>query len=904
MPHKANRPTSSKPGKIKVKKQKGPGTLSVFSAQSQTGIQPYLGDWGPWIAPLLIVAALFCFFQKQNSLGELFIFGLVIFFGAKIYHEQRPGWMTWALQLISPLRGAGLIGVIWIALCAVVLTFLNFTWLAPSWIAHIPFHQQPVGAAILLLVLLVLAVRFSPEIADNRDMSSFLARLFLFVIMAVGVYLRLFDISPPVGSYWDDTADNICFVRQVADMSNFEKAFIFPPIWPPIVPYTEILLWHLMPDATSLFVQRITCVIWDILTLWMLYHLGKEIAGRKLGVLTAAVGAVSKAMIGKVVADYPLGPHYFFVGLIMLITFRLMKKTNLRHFLQWGAAVGLGFYTSCYFPPMFPYFIFVTLGWLLIQNKWKGTERPNYFVGASALVLLTYGLYFNGGFSINSWVSRLVEVTGAGLPCFAITAILLLAIFYFPKRNRDGQFDQWAGWTLGSWLAAILAFPIIGNMGILQRIQGNAFNGTGGFFSWSFIAMAYQKFYTTISFLFWGGEDRSDLNLPADCFFGYTEVVLIFLGLAFCLGKWNKQKGFILLTAFVGIMPHVLTNGPHSIRLVNSVVPFLLIAGLGLSELLGHFQRLVSKGLFLVLICGLVGFWAWSAESVYSRVYIQWSEHLFYGHVSEYYSSLEDMRQGYKVFMGPPFCSWTPATIHEGHPVNIWRNSNVVYLGPDEKFQGVVIYMNVEATYIPFKYQIMQQFPGVKWEQIKKPFSEDTDFDVCKCVIPAALIPTDTAPPTAPSTAMLVCRRVSPPYWERQYASSATGFTFGLLDWEDKVPAATDPVPSDIRTDYEGERFKTTLHVDQGGKYEIACTADGRTDIRIDGRKVINMFFLKTGAYMAPARTDKRSLSLDAGDHQVVATLCYQRSRVPPDVTLRALDTNKPAQSLWTNFNF
>jgi len=847
---------------------------------------------------------MFCFAKKQVPLGETFVFGFVVFLGVKIHHEQKPAWMMWLLNLFSPLRGAGLISVVWLALCAIVLTFPNFAWLAPNWVAHIPFREQPVLAVLILFVGLIAVVRFSPDRVDDHDLSSLQAWFCLIVIMAVGVYLRLFDIAPPVGSYWDDTADNICFVRQVADTANYEHAFIFPPIWPPIVPYTEILLWRLIPDATSLFIQRITCVIWDIATLWMVYLLGKELGGRKLGVISAAVGATGKTMLGKVVANYPLGPHYFFIGLVMLLILRSIKRPNFVHFLQWGAAIGLGIYTSCYFPPMFPYFIFVTLGWLLINGKWKNLGMPNPFVAVTALLVLIYGLYYNGGFSTNSWISKLAAGTGAGLPMAVVAFVLLLAYYYFPKKNGQGQFGQWAGWSAGAWLATVLAFPVLANGMVLGRIQGNTFSGTGGFFSWAFIATAYQKFYTTVSFLFWGGEDRSDLNLPGDCFFGYSEAVLIFLGLAFCLGKWNKQKGFILLTAFVGILPHVLTNGPHSIRLVNSQVPFLLIGGLGLSELLTQFHERVSKGFFVVLICGVVGFWAWSGQTVYSRVYSQWSESLFYMHVPEYCSAMEDMQQGYKVFMGPPFCSWTTGTIHEGHPVNAWRNTNVVFLGPDEKFQGVVLYMNVEANYIPFKNQVVQQFPGVHWDLIQKPFSSGVDYEVSKCVIPAALIPTGTESPSTPLSAMLVCRRVNQPCWERQFASSATGFSFGLLDWEDKVPAATDPVPPDIRTDGEAERFKSTIHMDQAGKYEIACTADGRTDIRIDGHKMINMFFFRTAKYMDPARTDKKTFFLEPGDHEVVVTLCYQRSHVPPDVTLKALETGKPAQSLWNHFHF
>lgn len=151
---------------------------------------------------------------------------------------------------------------------------------------------------------------------------------------------------------------------------------------------------------------------------------------------------------------------------------------------------------------------------------------------------------------------------------------------------------------------------------------------------------------------------------------------------------------------------------------------------------------------------------------------------------------------------------------------------------------------------------------------------------------------------------MLVCRKVNLPFWERKYASAGTGFTFGLLDWEDKVTNATDPIPSDVPLDYEGARLKTTIHVDQNTKYEITCKADGRTDIRIDGHKIINMSFLKTGSYMALPRTEKKTIRLSTGDHSVVATLCFQRSHVLPDVTLQELDSTKPAQSLWTNFHF
>jgi hypothetical protein len=385
------------------------------------------------------------------------------------------------------------------------------------------------------------------------------------------------------------------------------------------------------------------------------------------------------------------------------------------------------------------------------------------------------------------------------------------------------------------------------------------------------------------------------MAMAADAFFSYPEVILIALGLAFCLGRPNTKIIFLVLAAAAGAAPHFVSSETHSGRLIACPPPFLLVGAYGLNELLSFFfHSNPRKGFRFFTWVLLLGFWFWSAQGVFSRVYSQWAlKPVRLTAVRN--QAIEDVSQGYQVYLPSGFSDGDLSVLYEGHSVHLLHQFNVIAVGSDEKFPGVVIFT---AFGSPEKQALEKSFPGAKWSEVH---NSDQDPARSATALRCQIGPRDIS---SPNQKLFRVQRVVFPYWRRIYSTTNAGLGFGFLNWDDKTPHVNDPISPEVYIDYAGVRYEGVIHLAKSGEYTLRCKTINRTQVLIDQKKIFNLYFFRTGNYMAPGADAQKTLALAAGDHRVVVTTCFQRTYGPPDISLFLKENGGPGRSLWSFFDF
>ena len=285
-------------------------------------------------------------------------------------------------------------------------------------------------------------------------------------------------------------------------------------------------------------------------------------------------------------------------------------------------------------------------------------------------------------------------------------------------------------------------------------------------------SMSQGRFLT----LFWGGEDRLDMSIPGDGYFGYSEVILIALGVAFCIAKPRFDRVVILFAACVGFLPHIVSGGTSSGRAIGCVVPFLLLGALALNRVWEIFGQDRMGGVISKLVgLGLLFFWFWPAQGTMARTYDQWAEKYLNRNMEIRKIALENMAQGDRVYFIEGMEAIT-SEIYEGHPIyRLWDN-NVICLGPNEKPpRNIVIFVRTEFK--AMQDMISKEFPLAQWQSLRMPgYQSPTDEPFAwYCSVPYESVAspvTQTAKgrPVTAVPAFFETRVVPSPSWIRIYS--------------------------------------------------------------------------------------------------------------------------------------
>jgi hypothetical protein len=596
----------------------------------------------------------------------------------------------------------------------------------------------------------------------------------------------------------------------------------------------------------------------------------------------------------------------------------------MKHFLQWGVAVSFGMYTYLSYLPFIPLFIFTVFIWVWFQKEGRNMENPiGPVVWTTVSVFFFFFLYNNNGFSRDSWIARTIDVSGPFLPCMVLGCLGLLTVIALPKLAGEEKSSKWFGWIAGSWVCLVLSFPVMTNEQITARVNNFSFAQGPG----SFVLESIQRIKTVFMLLFWQNTGDCTNALPGDSYFGYGEVIIIALGLAFFFARLNWKSCLLFIAALVGFLPNAFLLQPHTGRILGCVVPFLLLGSLGLNEVLNSLFFLSKGRVISRLACLLLlGLWGWSAQASLSRIFDQWSEKILSKHVLASQEAYKDASLGYRIYFVSSLFNANAYPLNEGNKIHLWLCPNLINLTPNDKPEDVDLILEPDSrgdNNQLLKDQLAKDFPTAHWKDLHTPNQNPGDGPtLISCVIPFSDIsaysqkyaevqakslklskkPSASTPLLVPPLAYFEVRQTPMPCWDRQYSTGYFGLAFDLISYEDKATNAQDPGP---KTENGGAvRCEGIIHVDGGGNYEMNWKTVNRTEIQIDGRTLLNVYFPQTNNFISPEKGGMKTIRLDPGDHQVKVTTCFQQNCNLPDISLNPVGQSGSGQSLWSSYKF
>ncbi len=849
--------------------------------------------------PLFLLPGIYAIAQGRWMFGSFFLaigFILAVSF-LKPVHRSLPGQL---FSQLSPFLKYGLIWFLWAALAVTTFKFPSFSWAhaLPVWVPFSPLYWiQMVCFAGLVGAFLLL----NSKAIKEKDLTSLTARVWFWAILLFGVFMRVYAMNQAQGSYGFDEAGGIMETRLVRDLQDYRDGYYIAYYQKPIFCYITLFLWHWLPNATDLLIIRLAATLVDLGNIWLLYLTGKEIGGRRTGLLAAAMGAACKPLLNLSAMGMggPMVILSFLLPVLMVI--RLFKKPNLRHFIQTGLALALGVYTNDYIRIALIIFTFYILVWILSKKENRNLQGlMGLVIVFNILVLGFYYFYMSFGFAKSSWIYQLfdrwrTESFLAMLGCFLVLIIFgCVAKFKWKSAKKS---EIWIYALASLWICTLLDYPTMTRADFLERID-NLVNRGGGALSES-LASVLGKIGTANELLFWDGTWPANMGLVGDAFFGFGETVLIFLGLAYFLTKPNWISVFVFIAAVAGILPHAFAGGTHNLRVAGAVGPLLLLAAVGLNELLKYASQMPrGRFVFGATLLLLMGFWAWSAQTAYSRVYYQWFDHQTLFFTSARSIAFRETAAGSRVYFCDDIFSDESVVLNEGVVIHKIYPTNIIYKNPGDKPQdvSVVVHDFSGGPGKDIREKIRKFFPEAVWT---------LENEVSLCRIPYDLI-------AKKRQNLFVFKDELKPAWKREYIRNECGLIFDLIAYEDRAPHVFDPIGPDYAATYlggvnqlvEAVRFSTTIHVEKEGDYIVHYQAVNRSRLKIDGQTVSDLYFFKLLNYMAPEKQGDETIQLSSGEHQIEVVVAFQRNDRFPEFLLRPKGSDGAGVSLWSSFNF
>jgi 4-amino-4-deoxy-L-arabinose transferase-like glycosyltransferase len=387
---------------------------------------------------------------------------------------------------------------------------------------------------------------------SKKSLLSLLPLLLVIVLASVLRLLWLGQIPSAIGG------DELTYI--INAKSIFLIGSDLSGTWNPL----SILLFHYpaytMPQAElpyllfapivglfnfSLFSARITTALFSIGEVFVLYLLGKELFGKRVGISAGLIAAINPWLIYIGRTSYEMTFAMFFYGLALYI---LLKAKNWQ--ILWSIPVlYLAFYSYIATKLIFIPFVLITLIYCyFVANKRKFLKQYLIVFGLVLLLVIFYVFTLK-----SSPDSRLGE------------------IFLPNSSSLTDPVDAIRNVTMSSPLKNVFENKITEYVNVLVTKTFNT---------------------TSFSYLFLTGD--SFFSLYRNGLFYILDFVFLLLGLAAVYKR--KAKVFFLLIAFslIAILPHVF----HSEKLDNFtphitlLFPFLIIIiAVGIDELLSFYKN-------------------------------------------------------------------------------------------------------------------------------------------------------------------------------------------------------------------------------------------------------------------------------------------------------------------------
>lgn len=216
----------------------------------------------------------------------------------------------------------------------------------------------------------------------------------VFVLIAVGGFLRLYNINWDQGHFLHP--DERIYVNSSSIYIPENLALLFTPDSPlnskefsygsfPLFIY-KLANVFIFPKLDFLFVSRLISSIFSILTIPLIFLLSKELFGKKVGIVTAAIFTFTPGIIQHAHFNTTESILIFFVVTITLLSIKTVKNKNYLLFIILGILVGAS-YASKITGLTFIIFPITSFIYLFFKN-----------IGIKKIILLTLLFLFSSTF--------------------------------------------------------------------------------------------------------------------------------------------------------------------------------------------------------------------------------------------------------------------------------------------------------------------------------------------------------------------------------------------------------------------------------------------------------------------------------------------------------------------------
>ncbi len=815
--------------------------------------KPPLPLWTKTLMVITLCLGLFFWWEHHTDTAMLFISMAVFIF------------LTGRMSFQTPFYPLTFIGLGWALFTISVGHYHNFNY-AFSWLPNLLIGPPGLYFAVGM-GLMVAFWRFLPLAHDEYDISKAWARIWFWAIFAVAAFMRLRRIHDPMGGYWDD--NSIC-IMDPRDILEFHDRYMFVPTGnrEPFFSYYLAALWSFMPNASIIFIHRLGSAIIDLTGVWLFYLLGKEIGGRRAGLVAAGLAAVSKPMIICDLLGYTQVTVPMAVALTLLMTMRLFKKPDWNHFIKWGLALGFMPYNYTAVRPWLPYIAGVVLCWIWFYKQKEGKGKWDFLLGWGTLLTWVFAFLLRNNFL--PMKNGLIVFLNHGWVGLAAVVIL----WYFFKRslseammmNRTTLLPRF---FLGIFLAAVLAYPLASSPLLAERTSALSIfhNQTDLTVNYTFDAVRtfFDKIWVTLQTIFAEGKD-----LSGDAIFDFHFIPIFILGLVSLLARPNWMKIFLLVCFFAGISPHVLSIDPHVGKLVGIVVPLSVLSGLGVRQICSVLRATREGRSSFMFIFLLIAYFGWAICGTYDKVWKQWfslesTDRAVSHQVAKYAPQDRVYIALYPYFVSP----LTQTVLDQGLDFHSLAAENPIPLKTGEAPKDVVVIMS--AGDAKTKALIEGQFKNVSWEDIRRGGYQDILLVGRRAVIPAAEI-------SEKPGKLFYFQGVPAANWTRDYFMGRAILGYGMIEREESVPSPYDPVPPEM-----GARLvhlKGSFNLPADARVTLKVAASNHVKLQIDGREIL---YLKP--YQETLSGEKR-VDLPAGDHRVVYDTYLQGPREIPEISM------------------
>ncbi len=732
--------------------------------------------------------------------------------------------------------------------------------------AHLP-PTLLIWAGFIALILLFR--RAQPAEDSQWDIPPWSARLGFWFFMILGSYLRLENIHQPPGWFWDDHYTHTSDIRNILDLHN--RYLLFPSGWrEPFFPYLTASIWLLLPSASGQVVMLLSNTVIDMTAVWLFYLLGKEIGGRRMGVILLAMGATCKTMIMVTRFEYGNDTCVLGAALALLFFLRLLKKPDWIHFLEWGLTLGFGGYTYVPFRPWAPLMLGIVFIWVALRPKERRFDFHRAvigpgFLGAWAVIFM----YKNSFLPPNSLIMRGLTSIYFLAPVAVLLGWSFIRVF---RREKKKGFSRLFGWASGALAALLLMAPLYLHLHYFDHVSNvSAWSkeftrpGEGWLKVWKNIFFTWQL-------LFQQAVHPSQLPAIGDSLYEFLAVGCALLGLASFIARPRWVTSFVLLLFVTALLPGVISNAPHSFRYVICDLPILVTGAWGVNRLWLAMPRTAPAGAKAVFLIALLSILGWEVDRNH---WLTWTWMAQRTDTTSVWDQAQKELPDHRVYMvknRPNFYTIAMDILADGQELFQTTDSNSIDLPPGEKGKDLAVLLwggDVET-----QRKIEEEFPGLQWnkhQRFGKPESE-TPY------LWWAEIPFDRVPVS--DQGFFHARLVPEFSWRRRWYGHY-GMGRGLILNEDRVFRWNDQLPAEEFMDcWHSGRVEGNWYVSTGGKYTLKMETSNLVWFFVDGKKILDIP-ADGGTHTGIAQVD-----LAPGNHRVEMVLNFTWEKKFPRVSV------------------